>query len=223
VLLYTASRAALRTTMRLGSRPVVEGLEHIPPEGAVLLAANHLSFIDSIVIPCVVPRRVTFLAKSEYFEGTGLRGAVVRTWFEANGAIPVNRDGEGDTQASLRAALSVLEKGWALGVYPEGTRSRDGRLYRGRPGVAWLALTAQCPVVPVGLIGTDKVQPIGARVPRPHRIGVKFAPPLHPADYAGARSASRARAALTNDLMDAIAGLTGQPRAAEYNQRPTEF
>jgi 1-acyl-sn-glycerol-3-phosphate acyltransferase len=223
VLLYSLSRAALRTTMRVGSRPIVEGLEHVPAEGAVLLAANHRSFIDSLVIPCVVPRRVTFLAKAEYFEGTGLRGAAVRTFFVANGAIPVHRDGDGDTQGTLQAALSVLEKGWALGVYPEGTRSRDGRLYRGRPGVAWLALTAGCPVVPVGLIGTDKVQPVGSRIPRPHRITVRFAAPLMPADYASAGSASRARAALTRDLMDAIAGLTGQPRASGYNQRPTEL
>jgi 1-acyl-sn-glycerol-3-phosphate acyltransferase len=209
--------------MRLYARPVVEGLPNIPAEGPVVLAANHRSFIDSVVIPVVVPRRVVFLAKSEYFEGTGVRGAVVRAFFEINGCIPVNRDGEGTSQAALQAALGVLSRGWALGLYPEGTRSRDGLLYRGHPGAAWLALTAGCPVVPVGLIGTDRMQPIGARVPRPHQVTVRFGPPLHPADYAGARSPSRARAALTDDVMDAIARLTGQARAPGYNQRPTEL
>ena len=216
-VVYTVARLATRATLRVSSRPVVTGLENVPPSGAVLLAANHLSFFDSIVIPSLVERRVTFLAKSDYFEGPGLRGALVRTWFETNGAVPVHRTGEADdTQAALRASLAVLQQGWALGVYPEGTRSRDGRLYRGRTGVAWLALTAGCPVVPVGLIGTARVMPIGSRVPRPHRIRVGFGRPLDPADYAGG-SGSQARRRLTDDLMTAIAGLTGQTRASTYN------
>lgn len=220
---YHAARVAAREAMRLYARPVVEGLRNIPDEGAVVLASNHLSFIDSVVIPVVVPRRVTFLAKSEYFEGTGVKGAVVRAFFEINGCIPVNRDGDGTAQATLDAALGVLSRGHALGVYPEGTRSRDGRLYRGHPGVAWLALTAGCPVVPVGLTGTNRMQPIGARVPRPYKVTVRFGPPLSPAVYADARSPSRARAALTDDLMAAIAALSGQERAPGYNQRPIEL
>lgn len=219
---YRASRLTTRSLLRLGCRPAVTGTENVPAEGAVLLAANHLSFLDSIVIPSVLERRVTFLAKSDYFEGPGLRGAIVRTWFESNGAVPVARTGEtDDTQAALRASLAVLEQGWALGIYPEGTRSRDGRLYRGRTGVAWLALKAGCPVVPVGLVGTQGVLPVGSRLPRPHRISVGFGRPLLPADYAG-RTGSQARRALTDDLMDAIGTITGQVRADEYNEPPPE-
>jgi len=217
-LVYSTARLATRTLMQVGSRPVVTGAENVPATGAVLLAANHLSFIDSIVIPCVVQRRVTFLAKSDYFEGPGVRGALVRTWFETNGAVPVARTGEtDDTQAALRASLEVLERGWALGVYPEGTRSRDGRLYRGRTGVAWLALKAGCPIVPVGLVNTAAVMPIGTRLPRPHRIWVRFGRPLLPAHYAGSPG-SQARRRMTDHLMDAIAALTGQERAADYNE-----
>jgi 1-acyl-sn-glycerol-3-phosphate acyltransferase len=215
---YRLARRTIRILLQLGCRPTVTGAEHVPAEGAVLIAANHLSFIDSIVIPCMLSRRVTFLAKSDYFEGTGVRGALIRTWFEANGAVPVHRTGESDdTQAALRAALDVLHRGWAFGIYPEGTRSRDGRLYRGRTGVAWLALTAGCPVVPVGLVGTDAVLPIGSKVPRPHRIQVRIGPAIHPAHYAGL-TGSQARRRLTDDLMAAIAGLTGQARAAGYHE-----
>jgi 1-acyl-sn-glycerol-3-phosphate acyltransferase len=219
---YRTSRMATRTLLQLGCRPVVTGTEHVPADGAVLLAANHLSFMDSIVIPSVLDRRVTFLAKSDYFEGPGLRGAIVKTWFESNGAVPVARTGEtDDTQAALRASLAVLGRGWALGIYPEGTRSRDGRLYRGRTGVAWLALQAGCPIVPVGLVGTQGVLPVGSKVPRPNRISVTLGRPLHPADYAGS-TGSRARRTMTDDLMDAIASITGQTRADEYNEPPPE-
>ena len=152
--------------LRATWRPTVEGRENIPATGPVLLASNHLAFMDSVVIPVVVPRKVVFLAKAEYFEGHGLKNRLQRGWFEGMGMVPVNRD---DTRAaidSLQIALDVLEKGEAFGLYPEGTRSRDGRLYRGKVGVAELALRSGAPIVPVALLGTERLQPAGSRLPK---------------------------------------------------------
>lgn len=200
-------------------RPTILGKDNVPKEGGVLLASNHLSFIDSFAIPVAAPRKVSFLAKQEYFTGTGVRGRFVRGFMEAGDAIPLDRDDSRGAQASLDLALEVLRAGKAFGVYPEGTRSRDGRLYRGRTGVAFLALTAGVPVVPVGLIGTDKVQPVGQRGLRLADVTVAFGTPISPSSYAGL-PAGRARRQLTDDVMDAIAALTGQERADTYNERP---
>jgi 1-acyl-sn-glycerol-3-phosphate acyltransferase len=215
---YVVIRSVLGVIFRILWRPVIEGVEHVPSTGAVIVASNHLSFIDSIVIPLAVPhRRVTFLAKSEYFTGGGLLGLPRRMFFRGMGAVPIDRDERNDAHVALDTALGVLAKGWAFGVYPEGTRSRDGRLYRGRTGIAWLALQAGVPVVPVGLTGTDRVQPVGAKLPRPHRVRVTFGEPILPGSYAGAVPAL-ARRRLTDDVMDAIAALSGQERAETYNQ-----
>ncbi|MGI8523826.1 MAG: lysophospholipid acyltransferase family protein [Nocardioides sp.] len=158
--MYQTLHRVVPPVLRALWRPDVSGLEHVPPSGGVLFASNHLSFADSVVIPSVAPRRVHFLAKAEYFEGTGVRGWLSRAWFEGMGMLPVDRDSRA-ALASLDTALEVLARGEAFGIYPEGTRSRDGRLYRGRTGVAQLALTARVPVVPVGLVGTDRLQPVG--------------------------------------------------------------
>ncbi len=212
-------RALLALVLRVLWRPRVEGLGHVPATGPVLIASNHLSFFDSVVLPLVVPRRVAFLAKAEYFEGSGLRGRLVRGWFEAIGAVPVRRGTHGEAMVSLELALDVLRHGDGFGIYPEGTRSRDGRLYRGRTGVAWLALASQAPVVPAGLVGTQDVQPVGSNRPRIARVTVRFAAPLLPAAYADLPAAV-ARRRLTDDVMDAIGALTGQPRADGYNAAP---
>lgn len=212
-------RACLALMLRTVWRPKVEGLGHVPRTGAVIIASNHLSFFDSVAIPLVVPRHVVFLAKSDYFEGTDLRGRLVRAWFEAIGAVPVRRGTHGDAMASLQQALEVLRVGGAFGIYPEGTRSRDGRLYRGRNGVAWLALASGAAVVPTGVLGTDVVQPVGAPRPRLGRITIRFAAPVTPEAYAGLPSAI-ARRRLTDDVMDAVAALTGQPRSRDYNAAP---
>lgn len=222
-MLYPFLRKLLGALFRVVWRPVIEGREHVPATGPVIIASNHLSFIDSIVLPLAVAnRRVTFLAKSEYFTDRGLRGLPFRVFLRVMGAVPVQRGEQRDAQASLNTALEVLEKGWAFGIYPEGTRSRDGRLYRGRTGVGWLALAAKAPVVPAGLIGTDRVQPVGARFLRVHRVRVRFGPPIQPDDYAAISPAAKARRRLTDDVMDAIAGLSGQERAPGYNERRAE-
>jgi len=203
-------------------RPTVHGLEHVPRQGGVILASNHLSFVDSVVIPVVAPRQVVFLAKSDYFTGTGIKGAASRAWFEGLGMLPVDRD---DTRAAIKSldvALEVLGRGEAFGIYPEGTRSRDGRLYRGRTGVAHLALTAGVPIVPVGLTGTERVQPVGSNVPHLVPITVRFGEPIHVAGRFEGVPSGRARREVTDEVMAAVQRLTGQVEAGVYNERPVD-
>ena len=168
--------AVLPLALRAVWRPTVRGLEHVPRTGGVILASNHLSFVDSVVIPAVTPRKVVFLAKSDYFDGPGVKGALSKAWFEGLGMLPVDRDDTKAALTSLETAMEVLGRGEAFGIYPEGTRSRDGRLYRGRTGVAHLALTAGCPVVPVGLVGTESIQPVGSTLPRLAKVPMQCGP-----------------------------------------------
>lgn len=200
-------------------RPTVVGLENVPATGPVILASNHLSFADSVVIPVVVPRKVVFLAKSDYFTGPGVKGALTRAWFEALGMLPVDRDDRRAALASLDTALEVLGRGEAFGIYPEGTRSRDGRLYRGRTGVAHLALTAGVPIVPVGLQGTQHLQPVGSNLPRLVRVTVRFGAPIEVAHEYDGVPPGRARRELTDRVMVAIGELSGQEPAGVYNER----
>jgi 1-acyl-sn-glycerol-3-phosphate acyltransferase len=218
---YRLSHGVVTPLSRLLWRPTITGTGNVPATGGVILASNHLSFIDSFAIPIAAPRPVSFLAKAEYFTGTGVSGAVRRGFFEGSNAIPVDRHSSRAAQESLDAALLVLRDGRAFGIYPEGTRSRDGRLYKGRTGVAWLALTAGVPIVPVGLVGTDRVQPVGASFPRLARVRVSFGPPIDPGPYT-AMPAGKARRLLTDAVMAAIAGLSGQVRADTYNELPPD-
>ena len=219
-MLYLLARTVLAPLARVIYRPVIEGRENIPRTGPVVLASNHLSFIDSFVIPIVAPRRVVFLAKSEYFTGHGIRGVWVRGLFQALGAVPVQRGGtHGAAQEALDAALEILNEGLAFAIYPEGTRSRDGRLYRGRTGVAWLALTAGCPVVPVALSGTQDIQPVGSRFPRIRRVTVRFGKPLDFSHLQGTKPGPARRVA-TDAVMTAIHELSGQELVPRYNEPP---
>ena len=173
-MVYLIARLILRPLFLLVFRPHVRGKENVPASGPFIIASNHLSFIDSMAIPLMSPRRVGYLAKAEYFTTPGFRGWLTKTLFTALGALPVERQTHRAAQEALDTAMTVLKAGGGFGVYPEGTRSKDGRLARGKTGVAWLALTADCPVVPVGITGTDRIQPIGARYWRPHRFAVTF-------------------------------------------------
>jgi len=221
-MIYRVSKALLKPLTHTLYRPTIRGADNVPPVGGVILASNHLSFIDSFAIPLAAPRRVSFLAKSDYFTGTGVGGAVRRELFRSIGAIPVDRRSSRAAQESLAAALSVLEAGDAFGIYPEGTRSRDGRLYKGHTGVAWLALTARVPVVPVALAGTDRIQPIGAKFPRLASVSVTFGSPIDfTQEYAGV-PAARARREVTERVMDAIAALSGQECVDTYNELPPD-
>jgi 1-acyl-sn-glycerol-3-phosphate acyltransferase len=219
-MFYQVMHAVIAPAARAVFRPVVEGTENVPSSGPVIVASNHLSFADSMVIPIVAPRQVVFLAKEDYFTGRGLRGTAQRAWFEGLGMVPVDRDDTRAAIASLDIALDILGKGQAFGIYPEGTRSRDGRLYRGRTGVGHLALTSGAPVVPVGLTGTENLQPVGARVPRRAKVTVRFGPAL---DFSGrfeGAAPGKARRIITDEVMAAIQRLSGQAEAGAYNDRP---
>lgn len=219
---YALGRAVISPMARLVYRPRVEGKDNVPRTGPVIFASNHLSFIDSIAIPVAAPRPVHFLAKSSYFEGTGISGALSRTFFESIGAIPVRR---GAGQAALDALAQqrrLLEEGLAVALYPEGTRSTDGRLYKGRTGVAFLALQTGAPVVPVGLIGTDRVMPKGAKMPSlRERITVKFGEPIDVSAH-GQATSGKARRQATDEIMAAIHALSGQELADAYNEAPAQ-
>ena len=216
-MLYEVTHTIVPPVAKAIWRPTVEGLDNLPAEGPVIVASNHLSFADSLVIPIVAPRKVTFLAKAQYFTGTGVKGALSRGWFGGIGMIPVDRDDSKAALASLDIALDVLSQGGAFGIYPEGTRSRDGRLYRGRTGVAHLALTSGAPVVPVGIAGTQNLQPVGSTMPRLAKVTVRFGEPIQfQQQYAGV-PAGRARREVTDQVMNAIQLLSGQQFAGVYN------
>jgi len=217
--MYSVLHAVVPPVAKMLWRPTVTGLENVPATGPVILASNHLSFADSLVIPIVAPRKVVFLAKSDYFRGGGIKGTLQKAWFEGMGLIPVDRDDSKAAIASLDTALAVLGRGEAFGIYPEGTRSRDGRLYRGRTGVAHLALTAGVPVVPVGLTGTEKLQPVGSRLPKVVPITVRFGAPIQVAGRYDGVPLGRARRQVTDEIMTAIQALSGQEEAGVYNDR----
>ncbi|MEO3932821.1 lysophospholipid acyltransferase family protein [Pseudarthrobacter sp. ATCC 49987] len=197
-------------------RPWVKGLDNVPAEGAAILASNHLSFSDSIFMPLMVPRPVVFLAKSEYFTGKGIKGRLTATFFRLTNQLPMDRSGGAASALSLNAGMDVLKNGSLLGIYPEGTRSPDSRLYRGKVGVARLALQARVPVVPVAMIGTDKVQPIGKRMPNIRRIGMIFGEPLDFSRYYGMEDDRLIQRSVTDEIMYELMRLSGQEYVDEY-------
>jgi 1-acyl-sn-glycerol-3-phosphate acyltransferase len=216
VNLAPALRSILLPVALTAFRPEVTGSKNVPRTGPVILAANHLSVIDSFLIPLLTPRRVSFLAKQEYFEGGNPKKWAVRTLLTGLDAIGVPRGGFRAAQEALEIAKGVLDEGGAFGIHPEGSRSRDGRLYRGHTGVAWLALATGAPVVPVALSGTEHIQPVGARIPRPGKVTVRFGEPLRFRPSPAVRPA-QARRNATDEIMAAIAALSGQPLAGRYN------
>lgn len=202
--------------LKLLFRPWVQGEEHIPETGGVIFASNHLSFSDSFFLPLVVPRRMTFLAKSDYFTGRGLKGRATATFFKAIGQLPVDRSGGRAGEAALRSGLKILRRGEVLGIYPEGTRSPDGRLYRGRTGVARLALEAGVPVLPVVMVDTDKAQPLGKRIPKIVRVGVRIGAPLDFARYEGMEDDRFVLRSITDEIMYELLLLSGQEYVDVY-------
>ncbi len=213
---WLLKRIILGPILRLLFRPWVEGAEHIPAEGPAIFASNHLSFSDSIFLPVVVPRRMTFLAKADYFTGVGLKGRLTRAFFKGVGQLPVDRSGGRASNAALEAGLKVLGRGDLLGLYPEGTRSPDGRLYKGKTGVARMALEGKVPVIPVVMVNTDKVQPTGRIIPRIMRVGVRVGEPLDFSRYQGMEDDRFVLRSITDEIMYALMELSGQEYVDMY-------
>ena len=212
-------RIVLGPLLRLVFRPYVIGLENVPPTGGVIFASNHLSFSDSIFLPLVVPRRITFLAKSDYFTGRGLKGRLTAGFFKGVGQLPIDRSGGDASEAALRSGLRVLNRGEALGLYPEGTRSPDGKLYRGKTGVARLALEAKVPVLPVAMIDTEKIQPPGRTMPTLGiRVGIKIGKPLDFSRYEGMEGDRFVLRSITDEIMYELMELSGQEYVDIYAQ-----
>ena len=202
--------------LRVLFRPWIRGAENIPTSGAAILASNHLSFSDSIFLPLLTRRPVVFLAKSEYFTGKGLKGALSRWFFKSTGQLPIDRSGGKASEASLNTGLGVLEQGSLLGIYPEGTRSPDGKLYRGRTGIARMVLEAKVPVIPVAMIDTEKVQAIGQKLPKIRRVGVVVGKPLDFSRFDGMEGDRIVLRAITDEIMYELLKLSGQEYQDAY-------
>jgi len=216
---YWLVKAVLAPILRVLFRPYVTGVENLPAEGGAILAGNHTTFLDNFMIPLVVPRRVTFLAKSDYFTRRGLKGRLQKSFFAGVGMIPLDRSGGKASAAALGTGLQVLQDGELLGLYPEGTRSPDGRLYRGKTGVARMALEAGVPVIPVGLIGMFALQPAGRRLPkigRREKVEIRIGKPLDFGRYAGLEDDRFVLRSITDEIMYELMVLSGQEYVDEY-------
>ncbi len=196
--------------VRLLFRPIVEGIEHIPADGAAILASNHLSFSDSIFLPLVVKRKITFLAKAEYFNSPGIKGFLSKLFFAGVGQVPIDRTSGSAAKAALETGKRILAGGNLLGIYPEGTRSPDGRLYRGKTGVARMALEARVPVIPCAMIDTEKIQPIGKKLPKIMRVRIRIGAPLDFSRYEGLSGDRFVERSMTDEIMYELMELSGQ-------------
>lgn len=213
---YRLSRAVAGPVLHLLWRPSIIGAEHVPESGGAILASNHLSIVDSFFLPLMLARPVTFAAKSEYFTGTRLVDRATAIYLRRTKQLAVDRSGTRAARGMLEAALGLLRRGELFGIYPEGTRSPDGKLYRGRTGVGWLALASGLPVIPVAMAGTDHVLPPGKVIPRLGQIEVRIGEPLTFEQHAGTGAPAKARRVITDDVMRAIQRLSGQEYAPVY-------
>ena len=216
VLYWWSKFVLLGPFLRLLGRPTIEGLEHVPASGGAILASNHLAVVDSFFLPLLVPRRITFMAKREYFTQPGLVGWLKKTFFTGVGQVPVDRSSGSAAQSAMDTAIRLLREEKLLGIYPEGTRSPDGRLYKGKTGVARMTLEAGVPVVPVAMIGTDKVNPIGSRMWRPHKVHIRIGAPLDFSRYAGMAGDRFIERSMTDEIMYALMELSGQTYVDMY-------
>lgn len=216
VLYYVLKYVLLGPLLRLLLRPRAEGLEHLPVEGAAIVAGNHLSFADPLLMPAVLKRRITFLAKAEYFRAPGLTGWLTAFVLRGAGQISVDRSGRAAAQAAIRDGLAVLAKGDLLAIYPEGTRSPDGRLHKGKVGVAVIALDAQVPVIPCAMVGTFQIWPPGRVLPRQRPIVIRFGEPLDFSRFAGMVHQKTVLRAVTDEITYAILRLSGQEYVDQY-------
>lgn len=216
MIYWVLKKIFLGPVLKVLFRPWTKGLDNVPTSGPAVLASNHLSFSDSIFMPLMVPRPVVFLAKSDYFTGRGIKGRLTAAFFKLTNQLPMDRSGGAASANSLDTGVEVLKNGGLLGIYPEGTRSPDGRLYRGKVGVAKLVLTANVPVIPVAMIGTDKVQPIGRRIPNIRRLGIIFGEPMDFSRYQGLQDDRFVQRSVTDEIMYELMRLSGQEYVDSY-------
>ena len=207
---WLLKRIILGPVLHAVFRPWVRGDEHVPETGGAILASNHLAVVDSFVLPLVVPRRITFPAKQEYFTQPGVIGRLKKAFFTGVGQIPIDRSGGSAARDAMDTAVRVLREGGLLGIYPEGTRSPDGRLYKGKTGVARMTLEAGVPVIPVAMIGTDRVNPIGSRMWRPFKVHIRVGEPIDFSRYAGMVGDRFIERSMTDEIMYALMELSGQ-------------
>lgn len=197
-------------------RPWVKGLENVPRTGPLIVVCNHLSFVDSVFLPLMIDRQMAFLAKSDYFTGKGIKGWFIRLFMTSAGQLPIDRSGGKASEASLNAGLQVLADGGVLAIYPEGTRSPDGRMYRGRTGVARMILEAHVPVIPAAVIGTEKVMPLGSNIPKVHRVGVVIGEPLDFSRFEGMESDRFVLRSITDEIIYEMNKLSEQDYVDVY-------
>jgi 1-acyl-sn-glycerol-3-phosphate acyltransferase len=197
-------------------RPWVKGLENVPRAGPLIVVCNHLSFVDSVFLPLMIDRQMAFLAKSDYFTGKGIKGWFIRFFMTSAGQLPIDRSGGKASEASLNAGLQVLADGGVLAIYPEGTRSPDGRMYRGRTGVARMILEAHVPVIPAAVIGTEKVMPLGSNIPKVHRVGVVIGEPLDFSRFEGMESDRFVLRSITDEIIYEMNKLSEQEYVDVY-------
>jgi 1-acyl-sn-glycerol-3-phosphate acyltransferase len=213
---------ALGPILKAIFRPWVEGMDNIPEQGGAILASNHLSFSDSFFLPMEMQRRLTFLAKGDYFNGRGIKGKLTAAFFKGINQVPVDRSGGRASEAALVAGVGILKRGELLGIYPEGTRSPDGRLYRGKTGIARMALEAGVPVIPVAMINTFDIQPPGQVVPRVMRVGIRIGKPLDFSRYAGMEGDRFVLRSITDEIMYELMQLSGQEYVDQYATKAKE-
>ena len=216
MLYWLLKKVVLGPILNLVFKPWVDGEQNIPEEGGAIFASNHLSFSDSIFLPLVVPRRITFVAKEDYFTGTGVKGMLTAAFFRGVGQIPIDRSGGSASEGAMRSGLRVLSRGEFFGIYPEGTRSPDGRLYKGKTGMARLALEAKVPIIPVAMIDTDKAQPTGQLLPNIMRIGIRIGKPMDFSRYEGMEGDRFVLRSITDEVMYELMLLSGQEYVDVY-------
>ena len=216
VFYWIMKNGLLGPLLRTVFRPWIKGQENIPKSGAAIVVCNHVSFVDSVFLPLVMPRQMSFLAKSDYFTGKGIKGFFVRTFMIAAGQLPIDRTGGKASEASLNTGLRVISEGRLLGIYPEGTRSPDGRMYRGRTGVARMVLEAQVPVIPTAVVGTKEVMPLGAKMPKVKRVGVIVGKPLDFSRFHGMDGDRFVLRAITDEIIYEMNRLSQQEYVDVY-------
>ena len=214
---------ALGPWLKLVFRPRASGTENVPDDGPAILASNHLSYADWLFMPLTLQRRVTFVAKAEYFTGPGLKGWLQKTFFKGSGQVPIDRSGGNASEGAIISAKRLLAEGELFGIYPEGTRSHDGRLYRGKVGVARLALESKAPVIPVAVIGTDEIAPPGKKFGRFIRPVVRFGEPLDFSRYEGMENDRYILRSITDEIMYEIMRLSGQEYVDMYASKAKDL